>query len=160
MTSLSNLDLQCLVLVSCLSWSRHLCYNYHVVMLCLLGSGGLWDYNQIVEVIYLILFYILFLHVLRCNLLLWPSSRLWLQEGVLCYIVGSCLPMSSLSDKNMGPGNVMLILRVKQWCLWLRVTSVAYITHWVLKHLSVALSFQLIVVARNLIPARCSGLDF
>ena len=67
--------------------------------------------------------------------------------------------MFGLSDRNMGLENVMLLLRRKQWCLRLRVASVAYITHRVLKQLSVALGLQHIVVAHNLIPARCSGLD-
>ena len=67
--------------------------------------------------------------------------------------------MSSLSEKNMGLENVLLLLRVKQWCLGLRVTSVSYIKHRVLMQLFVALGLQHIVVARNLIPARCSGLD-
>ena len=67
--------------------------------------------------------------------------------------------MCSLSDRNMGLENVLLLLRVKEWCLRLRVPSVAYITHRVLKQSSVALGMQNIVVARNLIPARCSGLD-
>ena len=48
-------------------------------------------------------------------------------------MVGSCLSMSSLSDRNMGLENVLLLLTVKQWCLRLCVASVAYIMHRVLK---------------------------
>ena len=141
----SNLVLQCLALVSCLSWSRHLCINSCFAMLCLLGSDGLWDYVQIVwsNVFGLLLYF--FLSILACSplcLLLWQSSRLQLQEGALCLIVGSCLLMSSLSDRNMRLGNVLLPLGVKQRCLWLRVIRISYITHRVLKQLSVALSLQ------------------
>ena len=45
---LSNLVPQFLALVSCHTWSRHLCNLSAVAMLCLLGSDGLWDYVQIV----------------------------------------------------------------------------------------------------------------
>ena len=45
---LSNLVLQCLALVSYLSWLRHLCISSCFAMLCLLGSDGLWDYVQFV----------------------------------------------------------------------------------------------------------------
>ena len=54
---------------------------------------------------------------------------------------------------------VVLVNTCYKCCLRLRVTSVAYTMHRVLKQSSVALGSQHIVVARNLIPARCSGLD-
>src|SRR3954466_2838233 len=36
-------------------------------------------------------------------------------------IAGSCPPMSSLSDRNMRLGDVLLPQGGKQWCLYLRV---------------------------------------
>ena len=45
---LSTLVLHFLALVSCPTWSRHICNLSTVAMLSLLGSDGLWDYVQIV----------------------------------------------------------------------------------------------------------------
>src|SRR3954467_15545227 len=62
-----------------------------------------------------------FLHVLRCRILLWPSDLLQLQEGALCLIVGVSPLISSLSDRNMRLGDVLLPPGMKQWCLYLWV---------------------------------------
>ena len=82
------------------------------------------------------------MNVLRFFLLLWPSSTLELQEGALCMIVGSCPPMTSLSDKNMSLGNVSLPLGRKQRCLYLRVQGLSTLRKVLLMQLSVALSLN------------------
>ena len=83
-----------------------------------------------------------FLHVLRCFLLLWTSSRSWLQEGALCMILGSCPPMSSLSDRNIRLGDVMLPQGGKQWCLYLWVRGLFTLRKVLLMQLFVALSLH------------------
>ena len=82
------------------------------------------------------------MHVLRCYLLLWPSSRLQLQEGALCIIVGSCPLMSSLSDRNMRLGYVLVATREKTMVLVTTVARIVYLMHSSLMQLSVALSLH------------------
>ena len=57
-------------------------------------------------------------------------------------IVGSCPPMSSLSDRNMRLGDVLLPPGRKQMVLVTAVARIAYITHSLLMQSSVALSLQ------------------
>src|SRR3954469_20345261 len=80
-----------------------------------------------------------FLHVLRCRILLWPSDLLQLQEGALCLIVGSAPLMSSLSDRNMRLGDVLLPPVIKQWFLYLRVQGLFTLRKVLLIQLSIAL---------------------
>ena len=81
-------------LVSCLTWSRHLC-NF---CCCYAEFAGIWwimrlcsDYDELYIWFFSFIFVFLskFLHVLCCRILLWPSNSLQLQEGALCLIVGS-----------------------------------------------------------------------
>src|ERR1043165_8082230 len=92
------------------------------------------------------LFYILFLskflHVLRCRILLWPSDLLQLQEGALCLIMGSAPLMSSLSDKNMRLGDVLLPPGIKQRCWYPWVQGLFTLRKVLLMQLSVALSLH------------------
>ena len=64
--------------------------------------------------------------------------------------------MSSLSDRNMRLGDVLLPPRIEQWCFNLRVQGLFTLRKVLLMQLSIALSLHLGGI-RNLIPARCSG---
>ena len=55
---------------------------------------------------------------------------------------GSCPPMSSLSDINMRPGDVLLQPGGKQLCLYLRVQGLFTLRKVLLMQLSVALSLH------------------
>ena len=68
--------------------------------------------------------------------------------------------MSRLSDRNMLAGECVVATKGKT--VVLVATCCKCCLHYALslKHFSFALGFQLLVVARNLIPARYSGLDF
>ena len=87
------------------------------------------DYETMFRLCWLIylvlLFYILFLskflHVLCCSILLWPSSLLATPRGSVMLDCGFSPLMSSLSDKNMRLGDVLLPPGGKQRCLHLRV---------------------------------------
>ena len=57
-------------------------------------------------------------------------------------IVGSCPPMSSLSDRNMRLGDVLLPPGKKTAVLVTAVARIAYITHRVLRQSSIALRLQ------------------
>src|SRR5664279_1536537 len=58
-----------------------------------------------------------FLHALRCVWLLWPSSCMYLQERVLCMIVGSCLlHVWARVTATTKTKDVMLLLKAKQRC--------------------------------------------
>src|ERR1041385_851113 len=59
----------------------------------------------------------------------------------LCLIVGSCPPMSSLRDRNMGLGDVMLPLG-KKMVLVIAVARIVYLTRSLLMQLSVALGLH------------------
>ena len=57
-------------------------------------------------------------------------------------IVGSCQSMSSLSDKNMRLGDVLVATREKTTMLVTMVARIVYLTHSSLMQLSVALSLH------------------
>ena len=57
-------------------------------------------------------------------------------------IVGSFPLMSSLSDRNMSLGDVLLPQGGKQWCLYLRVQGLFTLQKVVLMQLSVALGLH------------------
>ena len=82
-----------------------------------------------------------FLHVLRCRILLWPSDLLQLQESVMLDCGFSPL-MSSLSDRNMRLGDVLLPSGIKQRCLYLWVQGLFTLRKVLLMQLSVALSLH------------------
>src|SRR3954467_8493208 len=92
------------------------------------------------------LFYILFLskflHVLRCGICFGQVFYLQLQERALCSIVDLAPLMSSLSDRNMRLGDVMLPPGIKQRCLYLRVQGLFILRKVLLMQLSVALSLH------------------
>src|SRR3954465_11563541 len=113
-----------------------------------------------------------FLHVLCCRILLWPSDLLQLQEGALCLIVGSAPLMSSLSDKNMRLGDVLLPPGIKQRCLYPRVQGLFTLRNVLLMQLPVALSLHFgwdsqlnasemfwIDISRWMIHSRCRGIS-
>src|SRR3954467_2035874 len=54
-------------------------------------------------------------------------------------IVGSCPPMTSLSERNMSLGDVLLPPGIKQQCLYLRVQGLFTLRKVLLMQLSVAL---------------------
>ena len=70
-------------------------------------------------------------------------------------VVGSCPQMSSLSDRRMRLGDVLLPPE-KTSVLITAVARISYIAHRVLMQLYVPLILRFGWV-RNLIPARCSG---
>src|SRR3954469_5593819 len=128
-------------------------------------------------VIYLVLlFYILFLskflHVLRCGICFGQVFYLQLQEGALCLIVGSAPLMSSLSDRNMRLGDVLLPPGIKQRCLYSRVQGLFTLRKVILMKLSVALSLHFgwdsqlntsemfwIDISRGIIRRKCSWIS-
>ena len=57
-------------------------------------------------------------------------------------IVGSCPPMTSLSDRNMSLGDMLLPQGGKQWCLYLRVQGLFTLHKVLLMQLSVALGLH------------------
>ena len=69
---------------------------------------------------------------------------------------GFCPLMSSLSDRNMRLGDVMLPLGIKQRCLYLRVQGLFTLRKVLIMQFSVALDLHFGWI-RNLIPTRCSG---
>ena len=64
--------------------------------------------------------------------------------------------MTSLSDRNMSLGDVLLAPGIKQRCLYLRVQGLFTLHKVLLIQLSVALDLHFGWV-RNLIQSRCSG---
>src|SRR3954449_11305604 len=83
-------------------------------------------------------------------------------------IVGSCPLMTSLSDRNMSLGNVLLPQGGKQWCLYLRVQGLFTLRKVLLMQLSVALGLHFgwgsqlstsemfwIDISRCMISSRC-----
>lgn len=57
-------------------------------------------------------------------------------------IVGSCPSMSSMSDRNMRLGDVLVVTREKTTVLVTTVARIVYLTHSSLMQLSVALSLH------------------
>src|SRR3954466_11270346 len=57
-------------------------------------------------------------------------------------IVGSCPPITSLIDRNMSLGDVLLPQGGKQWCLYLRVQGLFTLCKVLLMKLSVALGLH------------------
>src|SRR3954467_15442577 len=82
------------------------------------------------------------LHVLRCIILLWPSSLLATPRGSVMLDCGFIPLMSSLSDKNMRLRDVMLPPGIKQWCLYLRVQGLFTLRKVLLMQLSISLSLH------------------
>ena len=90
-------------------------------------------------------FYIFFLSILACSSLLFialTKQQIVTPRGALCLIVGSCPPMSSLSDRNMRLGDVILPPGIKQRCLYLRVQGLFTLRRVILMQSSVALSLH------------------
>src|SRR3954465_10943072 len=88
-------------------------------------------------------------------------------------IVGSCPPMTSLSDINMSLGKVMLPPRGKQRCLYLRVQGLYTLRKVLLMQLFVALGLHFrwgsqlntsemfwIDISRCMIRSRCRCISF
>src|SRR3954463_1816733 len=96
--------------------------------------------------ILILLFYILFLskflHVLHCSIFLWPSSLLATPRGSVMLDCGFIPLMSSLSDRNMRLGDVLLPPGIRQWCLYMRVQGLFTLRKVILMQLSVALSLH------------------
>src|ERR1043165_9343932 len=110
-----------------------------------------------------------FLNVLRCGICFGQVFYLQLQERALCSIVGSSPLMSSLSDRNMRLGDVLLPPGIKQRCLYPRVQGLFILRKVLLMQLSVALSLHFgwdsqlntsemfwIDISRWMISSRCS----
>src|ERR1043165_8780802 len=87
-------------------------------------------------------------------------------------IVGSCPPITSLSDKNMSLGDVMLPPGGKQRCLYLRVQGLFTLRKFLLMQLSLALGLHFgwgsqlntsemfwIDISRWMITSRCSWIS-
>ena len=115
-------------------------------MLSLLGSNGLWDYVQIVmsnifgSLLYLCswvnscMFSVAvfcFGQVICCNSKRERYAWLWVQPSD-----------SSLSDRNMRLGDVLLPPGIKQWCLYPRVQWLFTLRKVLLMQLSIALSLH------------------
>ena len=146
-------------------------------MLSLLGSDGLWDYVQIVMsnifgLPFFILFLSKFLHVLHCSIYFGQVICLQLQERASCSIVGFSPLMSSLSDRNMRLGDVLLPPGIKQRCLYSWVQGLFTLRIVLLIQLSVALSLYFgwdsqlntsemfwIDIRRWMIRSRCSWIS-
>src|SRR3954463_14936709 len=87
-------------------------------------------------------------------------------------IVGSCPPMSSLSDRNMRLGDALLPQGGKQWCLYLQVEGLFILHKVLLMQLYVALGLHFgwgsqlntsemfcIHISRWMISSRCSWIS-
>ena len=116
-------------------------------MLSLLGSDGLWYYVQIVmsNIFGCSLLYLSSWVILACS----PLSYFTLAKWFIATLRGSILLdggfsplMSSLSDRNMRPGDVLLPPGIKQRCLYLRVQGLFNLRKVLLMQLSVALSLH------------------
>ena len=95
---------------------------------------SIWDWSWFVLYLYVVnLLLRLFLSVLAVSPLYSITLAMWLgvtpRECSLARWLGSCLPMTFLSDRNMSLGNVPLPPRRPNWFLWLRVAFIAYFTH-------------------------------
>src|ERR1044072_4178054 len=122
------------------------------------------------SLLYFVLDYILACSPLRY--LLWTSILFATPRGSVMLDCGFSPLMSSLSDKNMRLGDVMLPPRIKQWCLYLRVQGFT-LCKVILMQLSVALSLHFgwdsqlntsemfwIDISRWMIRSRCRWISF
>src|ERR1044071_2065683 len=82
------------------------------------------------------------MHVLRCSILLWPSSLLATPRESVMLDCGFSPLMSSLGDINMRLGDVLLPPGIKQRCLYLRVQGLFTLCKVLVMQLSVALSLH------------------
>ena len=97
--------------------------------------------SNIFGLLFYILFLSKFLHVLHCSICFGQVICLQLQERALCSIGFSPL-MSSLSDRNMRLGDVLLPPGVKQRCSYLRVQGLFTLRKVLFKRLSVDLDLH------------------
>src|SRR3954465_10054879 len=74
--------------------------------------------------------------------MLWPSYLLATPRESVMLDCGFIPLMSSLSDRNMGLGDVLLPLGIKQRCLYLRVQGLFNLCKVLLMQLSIALSLH------------------
>ena len=116
-------------------------------MLSLLGSNGLWDYVQIVmsNIFGSSLLYLSSWVILACSPLPFITLAKWLivtPRGSVMLDCGFSPLMSSLSDRNMRLGDVLLPPGIKQWCLYPRVQGLFTLHKVLLMQLSVALSLN------------------
>ena len=74
--------------------------------------------------------------------LLWPSILFATSRESVMLDCGFSPLMSSLSDRNMRLGDVLLPLGIKQWCLYLRVQGFFNLCKVLLMQLSVDLSLH------------------
>src|SRR3954463_6043018 len=104
------------------------------------------------------LLYFVLEKILACSplrYLLWPSYLLATPRESIMLDCGFSPLMSSLSDRNMRLGDVLLPPGIKQRCLYSRVQGLFTLRKVILMQLFVALSLHF--RWHNLIPARCSG---
>ena len=132
-----------LALVSCPTWSRHLCNLSVVAIMSLLGSNGLWDYVQIVmsNIFGSSLLYLSSWVILACSMLPYFTLAKWFiatPRGSIILYCGFNPLMSSLSDRTMRLGDVLLQPGEKRW-LYLRVQGLFTLRKVLLMQLSVAL---------------------
>src|SRR3954470_4712003 len=81
--------------------------------------------------------------ILACSLLPFITLAKWFiatPRGSVMLDCGFSHPMSSLSDRNMRLGDVMLPLGGKQWCLYPQVQGLFTLPKVLLMQLSVSLS--------------------
>src|SRR3954467_13639034 len=118
-------------------------------MLSLLGSDGLWDYVQIVmsNIFGSSLLYLSSSVILACSPLPYFTLAKWFiatPRGSVMLDCGFNPLMSSLSDRNMRLGDVLLPLGGKQRCLYLRVQGLFILHKVLLMHLSFSLSLHFV----------------
>ena len=144
---ISSLVLHFLALVSCPTWSRHIGNIFAVGMLSLLGSDGLWDYVQILmsNIFGSFILYLSSWLIIACSPFPFITLAKWLivtQRGSVMLDCGFNPLMSSLSDRNMRLGGVLLPPGIKQRCLYLWVQGLFTLRKVILMQLSVALSLH------------------
>src|SRR3954463_13365300 len=116
-------------------------------MLSLLGSDGLWDYVHIVmsNIFGSSLLYLSSRVILACSSLSYFTLAKWFvatPRGSVMLDCGFSPLMSSLSDRNMRLGDVLLPPGIKQQCLYLRVQGLFTLSKVLLMQSSVALSLH------------------
>ena len=97
---------------------------------------SIWDWCWLCFIYILLISYLsLFLSVLVVSPLDSITLAMWFdvtpRGSSLTRWLDSCLPMTSLSERNMSLGNVPFPPRRTKWYLWLRVSFIAYFTHFV-----------------------------